>query len=228
MKVIFTVQVGALRAILRGFGPWFLVAAIVVAAFTGCATSSAPPATSTVAGRAFLETTSPKEQRQGIEGTVVSINGQSIKPRTEAHLPPGPNDVAVRLNWPKGEGREVDLNFEARYGQRYFLKYALFPPSSGHPLDESYEGSVVAERGMGALRRADLGYGGAFLGIPVLAVGVGEFGYRVAGAIVPRQPKGVRYVDVFVISTDIREGVVHRVRVHADGEPAVAEMLTAN
>ncbi len=187
--------------------PSFALAVISTLFLCQCASNRIPELKQ---GEAYLDASPANKHRAQLTGfRIVSVNGKKAR-GSATHIPIGPVKAVVAFNWPKVGKKQVPLNFNARQGHVYFMKYDRFP----HP-DKQGKGLAGVSKGL-----MTTGAHLHILGFPFFGAGV-VVGFvehvRQGLGIRTRLGRAASYIDLYVISTLSSEGVVRKVRTYPSG-----------
>lgn len=186
-----------------------LMAAAIAMGLSACSSTAgrAP------AGLALLDARPGPDKRDRIRDIhLVSVNRVPVR-GSEVVLEPGRNNVRVGYTWPQGGSQEVDLLFHALPDRSYVVQYEPSPSAANRLVEyNKWDDAARDVASMGVVA----GQGAIFFAPPAFALlGIG-FAQR-AGSQIAERRKPASSMDLMVISSDLGEGIVRRVRAYPNG-----------
>ena len=161
-------------------------------------------------GEAYFDASPASKHRAGLTGfSIVSVNGKKTK-GSATRVPSGPVKAVVEFHWPKSGKKKVPLDFNARDGHSYFVKYDRYPNLGS------------SSRNLGGVSTGLLATGSQLhiLGLPLIGAGIltGFVGSISEGAgLKIRSTKAADFIELSVISTLTSEGVRLKVKTYSPG-----------
>lgn len=165
---------------------------LVMGALTSCGVQRTPKA-----GMALMEISRKEDGAGRIRNArLVEVNGEKLsRPRQRIDLSPGAQVAVVRFAFPGTEDMDARLKFQARAGRSYTVTFDPFPYSGR-------EGSG-----------GNLSAGGNAMDVLLVPVAAGVIAATGGVGSVLEQGRSVEWTHVDVVSSDLAEGIVERVRV---------------
>jgi len=179
-----------------------------------CATTPEVPA-----GRSTVNADGGKEALRGVRSSrIVALNGTRLESaRRSLVINPGDTRLTVRFDARNGRSYETELRFHARSDRLYTIAYDPMPPlQPGGDLTSDYFGALFNQD---EFRDSAGGGPGALAVFGVIGAGIAASPAVVAADAASQTGRNdtLLHVDLIVLSSHPREGVVAKQRIDAAG-----------